>query len=185
MQNTSANRINTRMLVEGGVMIAMAQALSYVKLFKMPYGGSVTMGSMVPIFIFAIRWGVGKGAVVGALYGIIHYMLGSKWAAHPISIILDYPVAYACLGLAGLSSKKTKDFKSVFSGIFLGTFFRFVTHVISGLIFFRSTFPEGINPLVHSVRYNGGFLGVDMIIALIISWSLIKYGNHLFSKQNR
>ncbi len=176
---------NTRMLVEGGIMIAMAQALSYLKLFKMPYGGSVTLGSMVPIFIFAIRWGAGKGFIVGALYGIIHYLLGSKWAAHPISIILDYPVAYGCLGLAGLFAKKSKDFKNVFSGILLGTFCRFLTHVISGMIFFRSTFPEGVNPLVHSIRYNGGFLGVDMVIALVISWSLVQYGGHLFSKQTK
>ena len=127
---------NTRMLVEGGIMIAMAQALSYLKLFKMPYGGSVTLGSMVPIFIFAIRWGAGKGFIVGALYGIIHYLLGSKWAAHPISIILDYPVAYGCLNFRLV--RKNPRFQNIFwypIRVLLS-----INHVISGMIFFRSTF---------------------------------------------
>ncbi|HHW69867.1 MAG TPA: energy-coupled thiamine transporter ThiT [Clostridiales bacterium] len=181
MQNQKTSMSNTRMLVEGGIMIAMAQALSYVKLFQMPYGGSVTLGSMVPIFIFALRWGTGKGVVVGALYGILQYMLGPKWSTHPIAIMLDYPIAYGCLGLAGLFSKKSKNFKNVFLGIFLGTFCRFISHVISGMIFFRSSFPEGMNPLVYSILYNGGFLSVDMAITLLISWFLMKYGNQLFS----
>ena len=154
MQNKKTSMSNTRMLVEGGIMIAMAQALSYVKLFQMPYGGSVTLGSMVPIFIFALRWGSGKGMVVGALYGILQYMLGSKWSTHPISILLDYPVAYACLGLAGLFAKKSKNFKNVFSGIFLGTFVAF-NPCSFGMVFFRSTFPEDMNPLYTPYLYGG------------------------------
>ena len=63
-------RTNARMLVEAGVMIALAQVLSYIVIYQLPQGGSVTAGSMVPIMFFAVRWGNIKGILAGAVYGI-------------------------------------------------------------------------------------------------------------------
>ena len=97
MKNT-----NVRMLVEAGVMIALAQVLSYVVIYQMPQGGSVTAGSMVPILLFAVRWGTAQGLLAGAVYGILQFILGPKWSYHIISILFDYIVAFACLGLAGM-----------------------------------------------------------------------------------
>ena len=39
---------------EGGVMIALATVLSMIKLLDMPYGGSITALSMLPILVFAL-----------------------------------------------------------------------------------------------------------------------------------
>ena len=75
MKNT-----NVRMLVEAGVMIALAQVLSYVVIYQMPQGGSVTAGSMVPILLFAVRWGTAQGLLAGAVYGILQFILGPKWS---------------------------------------------------------------------------------------------------------
>lgn len=156
---------NTRMLAEAGIMIAIAQILSYVSIFQMPAGGSVTPGSMIPIMIFAIRWGAKKGVLAGVVYGILQFILGSKWSFHPVSIIFDYPVAFGFIGLAGL-------FKKSISGISLGASLgitgRFLCHVLSGVVVFASWAPEGQHPLVYSIIYNGTFLLPELAISLLI-----------------
>ncbi|MDF2591019.1 MAG: energy-coupled thiamine transporter ThiT, partial [Clostridia bacterium] len=108
-------RLSTRALVEAGVMIALAQVLSYVRIFEMPSGGSVTAGSMVPILFFAIRWGVGPGILAGSVYGILQFLLGPKYSMHILSILFDYIVAFGVLGLAGMFNKSLK-------GVILGVF---------------------------------------------------------------
>ncbi len=161
---------NTRMLTEAGLMIAIAQILSYLSIFEMPAGGSVTPGSMIPIMIFAIRWGAKKGLLTGAVYGMLQFILGPKWSFHPVSIIFDYPVAFAFIGLAGL-------FRSSIKGITLGTILgilgRFSCHVLSGVVVFASSAPESQHPLVYSIIYNGTFLLPELAISLLIILPLV------------
>ncbi len=91
----------TRMLVEAGIMMALAYVLSLVVVFQMPNGGTITAGSMIPILIFAFRWGGIQGMFVGSIYGVIQFMLGPKYSFHIVSILFDYVVAFGALGLAG------------------------------------------------------------------------------------
>ncbi|NLO82452.1 MAG: energy-coupled thiamine transporter ThiT [Clostridiales bacterium] len=159
-------RMSVRMLVEAGVMIALAQVLSYVVIYQMPQGGSVTAGSMVPIMVFAIRWGTGHGILAGAVYGILQFVLGPKWSYHIISILFDYVIAFACLGLAGLFRRR--GIIGAMSGTFVGVLGRFICHVISGAVVFASYAPEGQNPWVYSMVYNGSFLLPELIMSMII-----------------
>jgi thiamine transporter len=158
------------MLVEAGIMIALAQILSYVKIFEMPLGGSVTAGSMVPILVFAVRWGAKKGLLVGMVYGILQFLLGPKWSFHPLSIFLDYVAAFALLGLVGLFKRDTKG---ITIGTFMGIFGRFASHVISGVVVFASSAPEGSHPLLYSIAYNGAYLLPEFIISLILVLFLV------------
>ncbi len=167
---------NVKMLVEAGIMIALAQILSYVKLFEMPMGGSVTAASMVPILLFAVRWGAKSGLLVGTVYGILQFLLGPKWSFHPISILGDYVVAFGLLGLAGLFKK---DVKGITLGTFLGIFGRFVCHVISGVVVFASYAPEGQHPLVYSILYNGTYLMPEFVISLVLVLLLVNKGKLL------
>jgi len=165
-------KASTRMLVEAGVMIALAQVLSYVKLFEMPQGGSVTAGSMVPIFVFALRWGTPSGLLAAMVYGILQFILGEKYSFHIVSILFDYVIAFGCLGLAGLF--RHKGMVGVMGGAFLGVLGRFICHVISGVVVFASFAPEGQNPWVYSIIYNGPFLLVELIISMVILGVLYK-----------
>jgi len=167
---------NVKMLVEAGIMIALAQILSYVKLFEMPMGGSVTAASMVPILLFAVRWGAKSGLLVGTVYGILQFLLGPKWSFHPISILGDYVVAFGLLGLAGLFKE---DVKGITLGTFLGIFGRFVCHVISGVVVFASYAPEGQHPLVYSILYNGTYLMPEFVISLVLVLLLVNKGKLL------
>jgi thiamine transporter len=158
---------NTRMLVEAGIMLALSIVLGeFVKIFEMPMGGSVTLGGMVPLFLFTIRWGGRRGLIVGAVYGIIDLLIGGFYSMHPISIILDYPLAYAMTGLAGFFKKSPIGY---ISGIFLGVLGRFICHVVSGVAFYASYAPEGQSPLVYSILYNGSFLLPELVITIVLS----------------
>lgn len=162
---------NARMLAEAGIMIAIAQILSYVTIFQMPAGGSVTPGSMIPIMIFAIRWGAKKGILAGIVYGALQFILGPKWSFHPVSVIFDYPVAFGFIGLAGLFRKNVWG---AAAGIVLGVTGRFLCHVLSGVVVFASYAPEGQHPLVYSIIYNGTFLLPELAISLIIVMLLVR-----------
>lgn len=164
---------NTQMLVEAGVMLAMAIVLSeFVKLFEMPMGGSVTLGGMVPIFIFAFRWGGKKGLLVGAVYGILDMIIGF-YPAHPAAILLDYPLAFGMLGLAGFFRKTNVGY---ICGILTGIAGRFIMHVISGIVFYSSYAVEaGKTPLVYSVSYNAYYLVPEMVITIVLSLLIMKF----------
>jgi thiamine transporter len=155
-------KLSTRALVEAGVMIALAQVLSYVRIFEAPFGGSVTAGSMVPILFFAIRWGVGPGMLAGAVYGVLQFLLGPKYSMHILSILLDYIVAFGVLGLAGMFNK---SMKGILLGVTAGVFGRFVSSVLSGVIVFGAYAPETMNPWVYSMIYNGSYLLPELAIS--------------------
>ncbi|KPU28265.1 proton-coupled thiamine transporter YuaJ [Caloranaerobacter sp. TR13] len=163
--------VKIRMLTEGGVMVALASILSMLKIYEAPFGGSVTAGSMIPIIIFALRWGIMPGLFVGLVYGIIQSILG-LYFVHPIQYLLDYPIAFALLGLAGISkslgNKIKNKYLNLFIGVFIAIFGRFIAHLLSGVIFFAEYAPEGMNPWLYSAIYNGSYLGIELIISLVL-----------------
>lgn len=157
-------KINTWMLVEGGICIALFMVLKQIRLFEMPMGGSITAGAMVPLFLFAYRWGGKYGMLVGAIAGVIDFILGVKYSFHPVSLLFDYPIAYGFLGIAGFFGKKKAG---MLAGAFLGVFGRFACHVLSGVVVFYS-YANGQNPLIYSIAYNGTFLLPEFAIALVL-----------------
>ena len=163
-----------KMLVEGGLCIALSFVLGYIKLFSMPQGGSVTAGEMIPIIIFALRHGSLPGIVVGALYGFVQMLFGGS-IFHPVQAILDYPVAFGVLGLAGSFSsefEKTKSVVPVIKGASLGIVLRMIAHTLTGAIFFASYAPEGQNPWAYSIIYNASYLLVEFAITIVIIYLL-------------
>ena len=92
----------TRMLCEGAVSIALAYALTFVELDLWFQGGSIS-AAMIPIILFAVRWGAPWGIAAGAVFGTLKYFLGlDSFVLNWISIIFDYTGAYAMVGLACL-----------------------------------------------------------------------------------
>ena len=148
--------------------IALATVLSFVTLYKMPQGGTITLASMLPIFLFSYAYGVGPGMLVGAAYGFVQFLQGGLYFVHPIELLLDYPLAFAMLGLAGLANKFS-DKWGMIPGIILGTFGRFVCAFLSGMIFFGMYAPEGQNLVVYSIVYNGLYLVPEAIICIVLA----------------
>ena len=157
----------TRMLANAALCIALAFVLSYIRLYKLPQGGSITLASMLPIFLFAYAYGVAPGMLVGAAFGILQF-IQDAYFVHPIELLLDYPLAFALLGLAGLANRFS-DKWGLIPGIVLGTFGRFVCAFLSGVIFFGMYAPEGQSVLVYSAVYNGFYLIPEAIICIVLA----------------
>lgn len=158
------------MLTEGGMMVALSVLLSYIIIYQAPNGGSVTAGSMIPIMLFAIRWGIMPGIAVGTVYGVLDFLL-KPYFYHPIQVLLDYPIAYGLLGLAGvayvLNKKNRNNYISLSLGITLAVLARLTSHVLSGVVFF-SEYAGSQNAWAYSILYNATYLIPELIISLII-----------------
>ena len=162
--------LDTRCLSLAGITVAMSFGLSYVKIFEMPQGGSVTLFSLLPIMIFSFIYGTRKGVFVCFIYGILQ-AIQDPWLVHPAQFLLDYPVAFSAIGLTGVFAK-LKNFKSMpqisflFGGIVAGAI-RFLSHVLSGVFAFASTYAGDVDSWLYSLGYNS-FVFIDLAIVLAI-----------------
>ena len=134
------NKITTRMLVQGSLCIALAFVLSYIKLFSMPMGGSITLFSMLPIFVFAWMYGPAAGLLAGFAYSLLQVVQGA-YVVHPVQFVLDYFLSFTVLGLAGFFPK------SLALGAGVGGFCRMLCGVRSGI---------GLRPRVGVARFRCG-----------------------------
>ena len=164
--------LQTKLLAEVAVMVALSGALYLVKIFTLPQGGSITLASMVPVFLLALRRGPKWGIVAGVIFGLVALVedasTGVEVIIYPTQVILDYPLAFGLLGLAGFF-KKYPAF-----GIAVGVTARFCSHFLSGILFFASYAPAGMSPAEYSAIYNGSFLLPEMIITAVIMTGLIR-----------
>ncbi len=159
-----------RMLTEGGIMIALSVILSHITLYQMPQGGSVSLGGMLPLLLFALRWGTGPGILVGAIYGLLDFIIKPYFFSVP-QVLLDYPISYGLLGLSGFGAAlyaKHQNLSFVLGFSFLGIFGRFMGAVASGYVFFAEYAPEGMNPLWYTITYNASYILPDAILAAFL-----------------
>lgn len=138
------NRERIQILLEISLMAALAAVLHFLALFRLPQGGTVNL-EMLPIIIIALRRGVVPGILASLVYSPILYFL-EPFYAHPAQIILDYPLAFGSLGLAGLV--RSKKLWAVSVGTLIGSLGRFLSHFLSGAIFFASYAPKRAESLV-------------------------------------
>lgn len=166
--NKSHNAV--RALVEGAIFVAMAEILGYFpKLWQMPEGGSVTL-MMVPIVIYALRWGLGNGLLAGLAFGILDFMLNGGIAIGWQSILGDYVVALTALGLAGIGHKK--GFPGILIGSIVGCLGRFISVWVTGATLWGEYMHDiyGLpmnNEFVYSFFYNLPPLVAGVLTVLI------------------
>ncbi len=137
----------THLLSESGICIALATILSLLTLYRWPYGGSVTVASMLPICLFAYRRGIKAGLACGFVHGMIQLFLGITEGVFKGAdlmttvgmVAMDYLLAFTVLGLAGMFKDRIKNDSVAFmTGSLVATFIRFISHILSGYIFFKS-----------------------------------------------
>lgn len=164
-------------MTESAVMAALSLILNFIIVFKMPQGGSITLGAMVPIMIVALRRGAGWGILAGVLSGLLQFITTGQ-AAHPLSILLDYLLAYGVLGITGFFKG---SLPKIALGMTLTIFLRFACHLLSGATIFASHAPEGQNPWLYSMGYNASYMIFEWIITTAITVLLYKYAKRLFA----
>ena len=120
---------------------------------------------MVPILWLALRRGAKIGLFAAAVYGLVQLVV-EPFIFHPAQVLLDYPIAFGMLGLAGFFQNRP------FIGVNVGLAGRFLAHFLSGIIFFASFAPEGMHPAVYSMIYNGSYLLPELVISIYIVFLL-------------
>lgn len=158
-------RMSVRQLAFSAMAIALATVTSMIKLFEMPMGGSVTLLSMLFIALIGYWYGLGAGLTVGFAYGILQLILEPYIISIP-QMLVDYPLAFGALGLAGLFANSRHGLIKGYIAAVLGRYF---FAFLSGWIFFGMYAPEDFpNAVVYSLAYNGSYLGVEAAITLVI-----------------
>lgn len=188
---------NTIRLVTSGIMIALATILSMIKVFEGIYGGSITLFSMVPIMVLGYMYGWKWGLLSGTVYGILQAVLGAATTQAfagltgfnvVLMALLDYIIAFAVLGLAGMFRNKIKNDIAAFAlGAFITAFLRYVAHFLSGFIlwkeyaawFFEDVFTNELGQSIlanidgdllvalYSAIYNGSYMIPEIILSVV------------------
>jgi len=173
-QRKSHNAV--RALVEGAIFVAIAEVLGFIKIWHMPEGGSVSL-LMVPMVIYALRWGLGRGLLAGLALGIIDFMLGGGLAIGWQSILGDYVIALTALGLAGVGHKK--GLPGMILGSALGCLGRFAAIWVTGATLWGEYMYDiyGLpmnNEWVYSFLYNLPVLvsGVLTVLVCVLLYNI-------------
>ena len=190
MAKTTSEKIH--LLVECAIMIALGTALSLIKVYEAPYGGSVTLLSMAPMILLSLRRGVKVGLPAAFVYSVLQLILGLSSVAWVPSIggkfwciILDYILAFTVLGLGGIfrnvrfsKNETTNLFVSAILGALLATVLRFICHILSGAVIWYALdlewYADDPTHIVNrygkwlfSFIYNGTFMIPEIIETVI------------------
>ena len=161
-------------ICEGAICVAAALALSYLKI---PmgiafggFGGSIDL-VMIPLIIYAVRRGLSWGIGAGLVFGTLKYFIAGGVAASWQSMLLDYSLAYAAVGLAGLFKNRPRG---LVPGAVCGCVARFIIHFISGVTIYAQYMPEEFlgmkmhGAAIYSALYNGTYMLPNTVIAIIV-----------------
>ncbi len=178
-QETSSD---TKVLVEIIVFSALSAALYAVRPFTLPFGGSITLGSMVPVMWLSLRRGFRIGMITGAIFGVIALfedliLVGAaNIIATPLQAALEYPIAFGVIGLTGLF--RNKSAVVAVAGAGFSVFIRFLIHYFVGVFVWANvySFPPEWGLWLWPAVYNGSFLAVEFIICAILLFALVKKG---------
>lgn len=160
-------RFSTRQLVFCGAAMALAFVTSYIKLFSLPYGGSVTLFSMLFICLIGYWYGLSAGITTGLAYGILQF-LQEPFVLSPFQVCCDYVLAFAGLGLSGVFSHSKNG---LMKGYLLGILVRGFFHALGGYLYWMDYMPEEFPQALASlypIIYNYSFILAEGALTLVI-----------------
>ena len=155
---------NIKSFVISAVFISLAFVTSKIKIIPMPYGGSVTLFSMLILSLPSYFYGWKIGLVSTFSYSLLKTILGG-YIYTPFQVVLDYILSYTIFFIVGFFNNKKYGLEK---GLVLAAFLRLFFTCLSGYLFFSMYTPEGMNPIVYTVIYNGSYIGVEIILTLVI-----------------
>ena len=193
LSDRDSKPFDSRSMAFAAVCVAMSFALSYIKFFEMPMGGSITFASMLPVMLYSYMFGCRKGVIAGLVLGILQ-AVQDPWLLHPAQFLLDYGVAFAAIGVTGCM-RGFKLFNGKFRlqftlGAVTGGVLRFISHFFSGAFAFGS-FGAGYatdygiealnNPYLYSLIYQSMYVIPEIIIVVVVGVLLLSSKN--FARQ--
>ena len=178
MRNTKV-----RLLAEAAVLLALSVALSFVKIWEMPMGGSITLLSMLPVMLIAVKngtgWGVGT-AFVFSLVQLLQGVMGGNVFPYcrtlgivVLCVAFDYIVPFTVLGLCAVGKKKF-GVPGIYVGIVAVCLVRFLCHFITGVFIWGQWAPEGMAKALYSLLYNGQYMLPETVLTLVAAALLLQ-----------
>ena len=166
-KRSDKHKMSTKQLVFCAMAMALAFITSYIKVFSMPWGGSVTLCSMLFIVLIANWYGVQTGILVGLAYGILQF-IQEPFVLSFFQVCCDYILAFAALGIAGLFANKSHG---LVKGYIVAVLARGAFHAIGGYLYWVDYMPENFPQSLKSIypiAYNYSFLLAEAVITIII-----------------
>ncbi len=157
------SKLMIKQLTFSALSIALAVVTSYIKFGSLPFGGSITLFSMFFICLTGYLFGTKAGLITGGAYGILQFII-EPYVFHPIQVLLDYPLAFGALGLAGVFCNSKAG---LIKGVILGMAGRYICHVLSGYIFFAD-YAGSSNSILYTLGYNATYIVPEMIATVIL-----------------
>ena len=160
-------QMQTKQLVYCSAAMALAVVTSFIKVASLPFGGSITLFSMMFICLIGYIYGARTGLITGLAYGILQFIV-EPYIYAPLQVLLDYPLAFAGLGLAGLFSKSKNG---LVKGYLLGILVRGLFHVIGGYLYWMDYMPENFPQqlaMLYPIVYNYSYILAEGVLTLIV-----------------
>ena len=172
-------------LCECAILLALAVILSYIKLVQLPFDGSITLLSMLPLCVISIKYGIGWGIGSAFCYSWFQILQGGvfAWGLTPVmlvgSLLLDYVLAFTVLGLAGIFRKK--GIVGMVLGVAMVCILRFLVHFVAGVILWAN-FAEFVafgaswvnQPVLYSLCYNGVYMLPETLFTTLGAYILFR-----------
>ncbi len=159
-------RIATKQLVFSGVAMALAIVTSEVKFARLPFGGSVTLFSMLFIVLIGYWYGAAAGLMTGFAYGLLQFVFDPVFYT-PLQLLVDYPLAFGALGLSGFFCHRKHG---LIIGYLVGVFARYAFAFLSGVLFFSAYASDQsqIGIVLYSLGYNATYIAPEAAVTLIL-----------------
>lgn len=172
-------KIGLLAMIEASFFAAFALILDLLPSIKISPSISISF-AMVPIFIVAFRWGTKVALASGFLWGLLQVAVGDIWFLTPVQFAIEYFIAFAFVGFAGLfyqtiqTHLKSGNKKSLLLWIviatFVGSIARYFWHFVAGFIFWGEYAPEGMSPVLFSLVANGStMLGAAVLCSIVLA----------------
>lgn len=166
-------------LCECAILLALSIVLSFVTIWKMPMGGSITLLSMLPVMLVGVKHGAKWGLATSGVFAAFQLVQGiasgevfvycQTWVTVLLVAAFDYILPFASLGLTGLTSSKNGKFNLIVTNVVFAILiaFRFVCHYITGFTIWGQWAPDGMGKYLYSLIYNGQYMLPELILTLI------------------
>lgn len=167
-KSSHESKMTAQQLAVCAVALALAYVTSYIKVWEMPFGGSITLFSMLFIVLIGYWYGVRVGILTGLVYGIFQF-LQEPYVLSFFQVCCDYIFAFGIMGIAGIFKNAKKN--GLAKAYLVAIIARGAFHALGGYLYWMSYMPENFPKsltAVYPIVYNYSYILAEGIITLIV-----------------
>ena len=165
----TSSKLSVSTITFAGVSIALAFVCSFIKIYQMPWGGSITLLSMFFVTFVGYLYGPGVGFSAGFIFSILSFMQdGGSYMLTPFQVCCDYFLAFTVLGVSGFFKGKKNG---LVTGYIAAVIARGIFHTIGGYLYWMEYMPENFPAslkAVYPICYNFAYLIPEAVLTVVV-----------------